>query len=91
MKEIYYINDTNNKKYTQQEFQKKVSQKAKKIQNNKDDFDNFLFERYRSYDIFFMTTQEKEKVMINFQEWCLKLAEEILLDQYYHKVIQDNS
>ena len=89
MKEIYYINDTNNKKYTQQEFQKKVSQKAKKIQNNKDDFDNFLFENYSSYDIFFMTIKEKRNVMIDFQEWCLKIAEQMLLDQHYHKIIQN--
>lgn len=77
---LYVATDTYNL-YREEDFNEILKDKAKSLAKDEDELVDYLDYTYTSLELFRLTDEEQKDVMLDFEEdWCLKRAKQILLE-----------
>lgn len=87
-----YVDFENREVLTEKEFDKKLSDKAKEMQNNEDAFDRYLIQEriFSPSELFHLGPCAKNEICQQFNEYCKNKAEEALQEdeaEYYSEFI----
>ena len=89
MKVILYVNIDTYEIYNQEEFNKIVKGKAEELKKDEYEFRDYLESNYTTLQLFQLTEEEHKIAIIDFEKnWCLKVAEKILLDEYIGREVE---
>jgi hypothetical protein len=70
MKVKFYVNWHDHALLTEEEYEARVKEAAKDIEEEDDTFSDFLAERYSPTEIFDFEEKDKARVCEEFREWC---------------------
>ena len=87
-----YVDFDNREVLIEEEFNKKLSDKAKEMQNDEDIFNNYLIEErnFSASELFHLGPCIKNEICQQFNEYCKDKAEEALQEdeaEYYDEFI----